>query len=178
MLLNEIFGGLRTLAKTAARRTRWGKKFLRKIRTEGMYHVDRQFNGHRVEIMITPYHESDPSTLVLQFSIDRRLSKTDRLQDAQPTTDTRLTLFALQETIKLAARVLQEVKPKRLTFSAEVALEDDQALRRVNLYNRIVDTAKPMLEKLGYRVTSLESADTYAVDYSIVWQIDRVTQLK
>lgn len=186
MLLNEIFGGARQLLKKGraakgAGRSEWAQNFVDSIKQYRMYWEQRHFKGHDVEIIVTPEGEGrDLSELALEFTIDGSTAKAERRTQAQSgiqrdlpfsNIDNQLTMFSFAETLKLGAQVLQEVRPKKLSFSATVSVDDDQALKRVNLYDRLVNSVKPDLEKLGYTISREEGGVPFSTEHAVFWDI-------
>lgn len=179
MLLNEILSVLKHAAKL--RRlgiSKWSQRLVDEVIDQGKWVETHRFRGREVTIEVEGYsvreHSRNPQDLYLtmNFKVDGSFTK-DTVNDSE--SGMQVALFALHETLETGARIMEEITPQQLDIVAEVMAVDSQAERRVKLYDRVLKSVEPLINKLGYQLSRTKiawGADTD--DHTIVWKLVRV----
>lgn len=178
MLLNEILPALRAGKLRRLGTTKWSRQLADDVMTNGKWVETHRFKGREVAIEVEGYsvreNSVDPQDLYLtmNFKVDGSFTK-DTVNE--PDSNMQVALFALQETIETGARIMEEITPQQLDIVAEVMAVDAQADRRVKLYDRVLKSVEPHVNKLGYELSRTKidwGADRD--DHTIVWKLVRV----
>ena len=113
--------------------------------------------------------------LELYFSIDHDFVKPKYRKTVQ---DTKLALASTKLVREEFVRILHTIRPRQLKFSA--VLKDSegrthsQADSRANLYDRMISSATPYLNQIGYSVDKIQKPGTDTNFSDIEWRITRV----
>lgn len=161
MRIDEILKGITKLAikNRKSISSPWRANFVDEINNWGYYSKEIEYKDVIIDVKAKPLY-NDPDSLEFSFSIDEEIVKSDRY-DGADRVDSELAKKALIVAAKEAQLILQEIRPKKMIFSAELLDYDSQAESRAQIYDMLMRRVKPKIEAAGYTVLQDNRADSW-----------------
>lgn len=161
MRIDEILTGITKLAIKNKKSilSPWRANFVDEINNWGYYSKVIKYKNVEINIQAKPLY-NDPDSLEFSFSIDEEIVKSDRYTGADRV-DEKLAKKSLMVAAKEAQMILQEIRPKKMIFSAELLDYDSQSESRAQIYDMLMRKVKPKIEAAGYTVLQDNRADSW-----------------